>query len=98
VSDAFTKTTALFSGIEVKLADGDMSEAEYQINMFMGASLRKKAEFVQMIGLLDITRTLIEPSLQWWAMNDTSISCTCIPVVPFMCLYTASAQSTACQV
>jgi hypothetical protein len=98
VSDAFTKTTALFSGIEVKLADGDMLEAEYQINMFIGASLRKKAEFVRMIGLLDITRTLIEPYLQWWAMNDTSISCTCILMAPFMCLYTASAQSTACQV
>ena len=27
--DAFTKITALFSGIEVKPADGDKSEAEY---------------------------------------------------------------------
>jgi hypothetical protein len=41
VSDAFTKTTALFSGIEVKLADGDMSEAEYPNQHVHG---RKPAE------------------------------------------------------
>jgi hypothetical protein len=62
VSDAFTKTTALFSGIEVKPADGDKSEAEYQISIFMGASLRKKAELARMAGLLDLASALIEPA------------------------------------
>ncbi|KAL5371450.1 hypothetical protein PMIN06_012891 [Paraphaeosphaeria minitans] len=62
MSDAFTKTTALFSGIEVKAADGDKSEAEYQISIFMGASLRKKAELVRMAGFSDTASALIEPS------------------------------------
>jgi hypothetical protein len=62
MSDAFTKTTALFSGIEVKPADGDKSEAEYQISIFMGASLRKKAELARMAGLSDTASALIEPA------------------------------------
>jgi hypothetical protein len=62
VLDAFTKTTAVFSGIEVKPADGDKSEAEYQISIFMGASLRKKAELARMAGLLDLASALIEPA------------------------------------
>ncbi|KAF2240286.1 hypothetical protein BU26DRAFT_611772 [Trematosphaeria pertusa] len=62
VSDAFTKTTALFSGIEAKPADGDKSEVEYQISIWMGASLRKKAELARMAGLSDITSALIEPA------------------------------------
>ncbi|KAF2240216.1 hypothetical protein BU26DRAFT_573006 [Trematosphaeria pertusa] len=62
VSDAFTKTTALFSGIEAKPADGDKSEAEYQISIWMGASLLKKAELARMAGLSDITSALIEPA------------------------------------
>ncbi|KAH8721510.1 hypothetical protein GQ44DRAFT_361250 [Phaeosphaeriaceae sp. PMI808] len=62
MSDAFTKTTALFSGIEVKPADGSKSEAEYQISIFMAASLRKKAELARMAGLIDIASVLIEPA------------------------------------
>ena len=62
VTDAFTKTTALLSGIEVKPADGDKSEAEYQISIWMGASLRKKAELARMAGLSDIISALIEPA------------------------------------
>jgi hypothetical protein len=60
--DAFTKTTALFGGIEVKPADGDKSEAEYQISIFMGASLRKKAELARIAGLAHLASALIEPA------------------------------------
>jgi hypothetical protein len=60
--DAFTKTTVLFSGIEVKPADGAKSEAEYQISIFMGASLRKKAELARMAGLSISLSALIEPA------------------------------------
>ncbi|KAF1963844.1 hypothetical protein CC80DRAFT_541753 [Byssothecium circinans] len=62
VSVAFTKTTALFSSIEVKPADGDKSEAEYQLSIFMGASLRKKAELARMAGMSDTASALIEPA------------------------------------
>jgi len=62
MSDAFTKTTALFSGFEVKPADGVKSEAEYQISIFMGASLRKKAELARVAGLSDTASSLIEPA------------------------------------
>jgi hypothetical protein len=55
VSDAFTKTTALFAGIEAKAADGDKSEAEYQLSIFMAGSLRKKAELARKAGLPDTT-------------------------------------------
>ncbi|KAF2240179.1 hypothetical protein BU26DRAFT_573063 [Trematosphaeria pertusa] len=42
MADAFTKTTALFSCAEVKLASGDHTETEYQLSVWMAASLRKK--------------------------------------------------------
>ena len=61
VSDAFTKTTALFAGIEAKPADGDKSEAEYQLSIWMAGSLRKKAELARIAGLPDTT-LLIEPA------------------------------------
>ncbi|RMZ71985.1 ribonuclease h [Pyrenophora seminiperda CCB06] len=63
VSDAFTKTTALFSGIEVKPSSGNKPEAEYQVSIWMGASLRKKAELARKAGLSEMTSVLIEPAI-----------------------------------
>ncbi|KAJ4286960.1 hypothetical protein N0V90_012840 [Kalmusia sp. IMI 367209] len=60
--DAFTSKTAVFSGIQVKAPYGNRSEAEYQISVFMGASLRKKAELARMAGLSNTTSALIEPA------------------------------------
>ncbi|KAF2241485.1 hypothetical protein BU26DRAFT_610958 [Trematosphaeria pertusa] len=42
MANAFTKTTALFSCVEVKPASGDHTEVEYQLSIRMAASLRKK--------------------------------------------------------
>jgi hypothetical protein len=61
MSDAFTKTTAVFAGIEAKAANGDKSEAEYQLSIFMAGSLRKKAELARTAGVPDTT-LLIEPA------------------------------------
>lgn len=59
-TDAFTKTTAVFSGVEVKPSDGDKLEAEYQLSIWMAANLRKKAKLGRRVGLPD-TAYLIEP-------------------------------------
>jgi hypothetical protein len=59
-TDAFTKTTAVFSGIEVKPSDGDKLEAEYKLSIFLAASLRKKAQLGRRAGLSDTT-CLVEP-------------------------------------
>lgn len=59
-TDAFTKTTAVFSGIEVKPSDGDKLEAEYQLSIWMAATLRKKAKLGRRAGLPD-TACLVEP-------------------------------------
>lgn len=61
ISDTFTRTTALFAGIEAKAANGDKSEAESQLSIWMAGSLRKKAELARITGLPDTTR-LIEPA------------------------------------
>ena len=58
--DAFTRTTALFSCIEVKPADGDLTEAEYQLSMWIAASLRKKMQLARHVGLVDKSG-LVEP-------------------------------------
>ncbi|KAF2003187.1 hypothetical protein P154DRAFT_520149 [Amniculicola lignicola CBS 123094] len=63
MSDTFTKMRALFAGIEAKAADGDKLEAEYQISIWMAASLRKKAELAMLVGLpLTDSTLLIEPA------------------------------------
>lgn len=54
-TDAFTKTTAVFSRIEVKPSDGDKLETEYQLSIWMAASLRKKAKLGRCAGLPDTT-------------------------------------------
>ncbi|KAF2623921.1 hypothetical protein BU25DRAFT_477519 [Macroventuria anomochaeta] len=51
--DAFTKTTALFSCVEVKSASGDHTEAEYQLSIWMAASLRKKIQLARRAGVMD---------------------------------------------
>jgi hypothetical protein len=60
MADAFTKTTALFSCVNVKPASGDRTEAEYQLSIWMGASLRKKTQLAQRAGLVDKSG-LVEP-------------------------------------
>ncbi|KAJ6280844.1 hypothetical protein J3E71DRAFT_178870, partial [Bipolaris maydis] len=52
-ADAFTKTTALFSCVEVKPAGGDHTEAEYQLSVWMAASLRNKMQLAWRVGLVD---------------------------------------------
>ncbi|PSN58770.1 hypothetical protein BS50DRAFT_368065 [Corynespora cassiicola Philippines] len=60
MADAFTKTTALFSCVEVKPASGDHTEAEYQLSIWMAASLRKKMQLARRVGLVDKSN-LVEP-------------------------------------
>ena len=60
MTDAFTKTTALFSCVEVKPASGDHTEAEYQLSIWMAASLRKKMQLARRVGLVDKSN-LVEP-------------------------------------
>jgi len=62
MADALTKKTALFSCIEVKAASGDHTEAEYQLSIWMAASLRKKRQLAQSVGLED-KNSLVEPCL-----------------------------------
>jgi hypothetical protein len=59
-TDAFTNTTAVFSGVEVKSSDGDKLEAEYQLSIWMAANLRKKLELGRRAGL-PLTACLVEP-------------------------------------
>ncbi|XTI90152.1 hypothetical protein V2W45_1470205 [Cenococcum geophilum] len=47
MTDAFTKTTAVFSGIEVEPSDGDKLEAEYQLSIWMAASLREAVRILE---------------------------------------------------
>lgn len=60
MTDAFTRRTALFSCIEVKPADGDRTEAGYQLSIWMAASIRKKIQLARLAGLVDKSR-LVEP-------------------------------------
>ncbi|KAF2740307.1 hypothetical protein EJ04DRAFT_572164 [Polyplosphaeria fusca] len=60
MADAFTKTTALYSCVEVKPASGDYTEAEYQLSIWMAASLRKKLQLARRVGLVDKS-SLVEP-------------------------------------
>jgi hypothetical protein len=60
MTDAFTKTTALFSCVEVKPASGDHTEAEYQLSIWMAASLRKKMQLARHVGMGDKS-SLVEP-------------------------------------
>ncbi|KAF2634935.1 hypothetical protein P280DRAFT_523597 [Massarina eburnea CBS 473.64] len=60
MADAFTKTTALFSCVEVKPANGDLMEAEYQLSIWMAANLRKKMQLARCAGILDKS-SLVEP-------------------------------------
>ncbi|KAF1364339.1 hypothetical protein EJ07DRAFT_172340 [Lizonia empirigonia] len=61
--DAFTKRTALFSGIEVKSASGDHTEAELQMSIGISASLHKKEELTQMAQIPIDPTTMVEPAL-----------------------------------
>lgn len=60
MADAFTKATALFSCVEVKPASGDHTEAEYQLSIWMAASLRKKMQLARRVGLIG-KDNLVEP-------------------------------------
>jgi hypothetical protein len=59
-TDAFTRTTALFSCVEVKPASGGRTEAGYQLSIWMAASLRKKMQLARRVGLVDKSG-LVEP-------------------------------------
>lgn len=58
--DAFTQTTALFSCIEVKSTIGLHREAEFQLSVWMAASLRKKMQLARRVGQVDKS-SLVEP-------------------------------------
>jgi hypothetical protein len=60
MTDSFTKRTALFSCVEVKPASGDDTEAEFQLSIWIAASLRKKAQLTRRVGQVD-TSNLVEP-------------------------------------
>ena len=59
-TNVYTRTTAVFSGVVVKASDGSTLEAQYQLNIWMVASLRKKAQLARRVGLTD-TSCLVEP-------------------------------------
>jgi hypothetical protein len=61
--DAFTKRTALFSGIKVKSASGDHTEAELQMSIGISASLHKKKELIQITRIPIDPTTMVEPAL-----------------------------------
>ncbi|KAF9728469.1 hypothetical protein PMIN01_13602 [Paraphaeosphaeria minitans] len=61
MADAFTKTAALYSCVEVKPASGDHTEAEFQLSVWMAASLRKKMQLARRVGLVDKS-SLVEPT------------------------------------
>jgi hypothetical protein len=60
MTDSFTKTTALFSCVEVKPASGDHTEVEFQLSIWIAASLRKKAQLTRRVGQVDMSN-LVEP-------------------------------------
>jgi hypothetical protein len=60
MSDAFSRSTALFSCVEVKPASGDRTEAEYQLGIWMASSLRKKMQLACRVGLAS-KENLVEP-------------------------------------
>ena len=61
--DAYTRTTTVFSCVEVKASDGNIFGAQYQLSIWMGASLRKKVQLARRVGLAD-TSCLVEPSFK----------------------------------
>jgi hypothetical protein len=61
MTDAYTKKTPLFTAVEVEPSDGEKSEAQYQLSIWLAASLRKKAELARAAGLMDTTN-LVEPA------------------------------------
>jgi hypothetical protein len=60
LTDAFAKKCALYSCVEVKPADGDETEAEYQLSIWMAASLRKKQQLARQAGF-ENGQALVEP-------------------------------------
>jgi hypothetical protein len=48
-TDAFTKRTVLFSGIEVMPSDGGHGQTELQLSVWLAASLRNKARLVETV-------------------------------------------------
>jgi hypothetical protein len=60
MADAFSRSTALFSCVEVKPASGDHTEAEYQLGIWMASSLRKKMQLACRAGLASM-ENLVEP-------------------------------------
>jgi hypothetical protein len=61
MTDAYTKKTPLFTAVEVKPSNGKKSEAQYQLSIWLAASLRKKVELARAAGLMDTTN-LVEPA------------------------------------
>jgi hypothetical protein len=59
-TDAFSSTTALFSCVEVKTASGALTEAQYQMAIWMASSLRKKMQLARRVGVVD-RENLVEP-------------------------------------
>ncbi|KAF2015111.1 hypothetical protein BU24DRAFT_493574 [Aaosphaeria arxii CBS 175.79] len=62
-TDKFTKTTAVFSGIEVKSAGGNPNQARLQIGIWIAASLRKKQELANLAQVQFKPAEIIEPVL-----------------------------------
>jgi len=61
MTDAYTKKTPVFTAVEVKPSNGKKSEAQYQLSIWLAASLRKKAELARAAGITDTTN-LVEPA------------------------------------
>ncbi|KAF2105499.1 hypothetical protein BDV96DRAFT_373268 [Lophiotrema nucula] len=61
MTDAYTQETPLFTAIEVKASDGIKPQGQYQLSVWLAASLRKKAELARAAGLMDTTN-LVEPA------------------------------------
>jgi hypothetical protein len=59
--DTFIKRTALYSGVEVKPASDDHTEAELQMNIWIAASLRNKKRLAQIAQAAVEPTTMVEP-------------------------------------
>jgi hypothetical protein len=78
MADTFSRTTALFSCVEVKPASGDRTEAEYQLVVWMASSLRQKMQLARRAGFVH-TENLVEPCFAIVG-HDTHVYLAHVPV------------------
>ncbi|KAF1996698.1 hypothetical protein P154DRAFT_579633 [Amniculicola lignicola CBS 123094] len=84
LNDAYAKKVAFFAGGEIKHANGDRMEAEYQLSIFTGASLRKKAQLAQEAKMPEAIANLVEPGFTVVGHNWNFYVGYCEHAAPFL--------------